>query len=292
MSARDDDDGLSSGRMSLAEHLEELRRRLFLSVAALAICFGVAWWFKESLTAAVMWPWRTAVARINADKLEKANAELAANPSLARTSYFTSDDPASMELKERLDDRLTTVAMGESFFFALNVSLYFAICGAAPFVLYQIWAFIAAGLYRHEKRAVLSYFPFSVALFAIGVWFCYRWVIPVGMYFLATTLPSDQVRVQVTLDYYFSFLSTLCLAMGAVFQLPLVILFLARLGIVEPATFGKYRGHFLIGALFVAAIVTPGPDWYSQVMMTIPMVVLYEIGILLARATGTRKVRG
>lgn len=291
MSARDDDDGLGSGRMSLSEHLNELRRRLFLSVAALAVCFGIAWWFKESLTGAVTWPWRTAVAHVNSDSVEAAKAALAADPSLPRTTFFKSDDPANEELRDPLDDRLTTVAMGESFFFALNVSLYVAICGAAPFVLYQIWAFVAAGLYRHEKRAVLKYFPFSVLLFGTGVWFCYRWVIPVGMYFLATTLPSDQVRTQVTLDNYFSFLSTLCLAMGAVFQLPLVILFLARLGIVEPHTFGKYRGHFLIGALFVAAVVTPGPDWYSQVLMTIPMVALYEVGILLARFTVKREPR-
>ncbi len=288
MAAREDDDGLGSGRMSLSEHLNELRKRLFLSVAALAVCFGVAWWFKDSLTGQLMWPWRDAVARINADKLVAAKQALVDHPELPRSTYFTSDAPDNEELKEPLDSRLVTVALGESFFFALNVSLYFAICGAAPFVLYQIWAFVAAGLYRHEKRAILKYFPFSVLLFGIGVYFCYRWVIPIGMYFLATTLPSDQVKPQVTLDNYFSFLSTMCLAMGCVFQLPLVILFLSRLGIVDPNTWGKYRGHFLIGALFVAAVVTPGPDYYSQILMTIPMVILYEIGILLAKLTGKK----
>lgn len=293
MAAREDDDGLGSGRMSLSEHLNELRKRLFLSVAALAVCFGIAWWFKDDLTASLMWPWRSAVARINADRVAAHELELAAHPELARSRYFTSDDPENKELKEdeKVDDRLVTVALGESFFFALNVALYCSICGAAPFVLYQIWAFVAAGLYRHEKRAILKYFPFSVLLFGIGVYFCYRWVIPVGMYFLATTLPSDQVKPQVTLDNYFSFLSTMCLAMGCVFQLPLVILFLSRLGIVDPHTWGKYRGHFLIGALFVAAVVTPGPDYYSQILMTIPMVILYEIGILLAKLTGKKAPR-
>jgi len=85
------------------------------------------------------------------------------------------------------------------------------------------------------------------------------------------------------LDKYFGFLSTMCLAMGAVFQLPIVMIFLSRIGLVEPKTYSKYRGHFLVVALFIAALLTPGPDWYSQVLMTIPMLFLYEVGILIAR---------
>jgi sec-independent protein translocase protein TatC len=143
--------------------------------------------------------------------------------------------------------------------------------------------FISAGLYKHEKRAVLKYFPFSVLLFLVGVWFCYQYVIPTGMYFLAKTLPLDQLKVQLGLDQYFSFLSTMCLAMGAVFQLPIVMVFFARIGLIDPKTYGKYRGHFLVAALFVAGVVTPGPDYYSQILMTIPMYFLYELGILIAR---------
>jgi sec-independent protein translocase protein TatC len=75
----------------------------------------------------------------------------------------------------------------------------------------------------------------------------------------------------------------MCLSMGLVFQLPILMIFLSRIGIVEPSTYAKYRGHFLVVALFVAAALTPGPDWYSQVLMTIPMLLLYEIGIVIAR---------
>lgn len=286
-SERERAEEFESTRMTLGEHLNELRRRLFFSLIALSICFGVAWWYKEYLTESVMWPWRDAVARMNADKLDAANADLAAHPELPRSTYFTSDDPP--ELKDRIDERMLMLGVGESFFFALNISLYFAIFAAGPIVLYQIWAFIAAGLYRHEKSAVMRYFPFSVALFMTGVYFCYRWVIPIGMYYLSTTLPLEQVKPQMTLDNYFSFLSTMCLAMGAVFQLPLVMLFLSKLGIVQASTYGKYRGHFLVGALFVAAIVTPGPDYYSQILMTIPMVFLYEVGIVLAKVSTRAK---
>lgn len=289
MSEESSAEAFEHSRMTLGEHLNELRRRLFYSLIALAVCFGAAWWFKEVLTEQVMWPWRDAVRRINADLLAAARADLAAHPDVPRTHWFTSDDPANEELKNALDERMVALGVGESFFFALNISLYFAMFAAGPFVLYQIWAFIAAGLYRHEKSAVMRYFPFSVLLFLAGVYFCYRWVIPTGIYYLSTTLPLEQVKPQITLDYYFSFLSTMCLAMGCVFQLPLVMIFLSKLDIVQPSTYGRYRGHFLVGALFVAAIVTPGPDYFSQILMTIPMVVLYEIGIVLARFTTRAK---
>lgn len=277
---------LEGTRMTLGEHLNELRRRLFYSVIALSICFGTAWWYKEYLTDYVMWPWKDAVAHINADLVTTAEAQLQEHKELPRSKFFTNDDPANQTLRDPIDDRMVMLGVGESFFFAMNISLYFAVFAAGPFVLYQIWAFVAAGLYRHERRAVMRYVPFSVALFLIGVYFCYRWVIPVGMYYLSTTLPLEQVRPQMTLDNYFSFLSTMCLAMGCIFQLPLVMLFVSKIGLIQPSTYGKYRGHFLIGALFVAAVVTPGPDYYSQILMTIPMVVLYEIGILLAKFSG------
>ncbi|MFM7280237.1 MAG: twin-arginine translocase subunit TatC, partial [Planctomycetia bacterium] len=110
-------------------------------------------------------------------------------------------------------------------------------------------------------------------------------LIPTGMYYLVTALPRETVMPIIQLEKYTSFLTPLCLAMEAVFQLPILMIFASRMGLIEPSTYGKYRGHFLIGALFVAAVITPGPDWISQVMMTAPMVVLYEVGIIIAKLT-------
>jgi len=279
----DSGDPFEHTRMTLGEHLEELRKRLFYSVLALSIAFGFAWWFKEDVSVWILKPWTDAVARINDDLRADADKNLAAHPELKRSQFYVSDDPADRELRHQIDPRPSAFSIGEPFFFALNNSIYFACFVAGPFVLWQIWMFISAGLYKHEKRAVLKYFPFSVILFLVGVWFCYQFVIPTGMYFLATTLPLDQLKVQLGLDQYFSFLSTMCLAMGAVFQLPIVMVFFARIGLIDPKTYGKYRGHFLVGALFVAGVVTPGPDYYSQILMTIPMYCLYELGILIAR---------
>jgi sec-independent protein translocase protein TatC len=277
------DDPFEHSRMTLGEHLEELRKRLFYSVLALSIAFGVAWWFKEDVAVWILKPWTDAVSEINSDLRAKADAELSAHPEYKRTQFYTSEDPNDPTLKNQLDPRPSAFSIGEPFFFALNNSIYLACFVAGPFVLWQIWMFISAGLYKHEKRVVMKYFPFSVFLFLLGVWFCYQYVIPTGMYFLATTLPIDQLKVQIGIDQYFSFLSTLCLAMGAFFQLPIVMVFFSRIGLIEPKTYGKYRGHYLVGALLVAGIVTPGPDYYSQILMTIPMYLLYEIGILIAR---------
>jgi len=286
MVATTEDDPFAQTRMSIGAHLEELRKRVFRSVVVLVVCFLIAWGFKEHITAVVMWPWREAVGKINADLVERYEAELLAQPDIDRARYFKSADSASPDyklLKDPVDERLASFGVGDSFFFALNVSLWSAFFLGAPFVLWQLWQFIAAGLYAHEKKFVYLYFPFSVGLFIAGVLFCYFFVVSVGMYFLSSTLPLEQVRPMVGIDRYFDFLSTMCLAMGAVFQIPVLMIFLSSIGIIDPKLYGKYRGHFLIVALLVAAILTPGPDMYSQMLMAGPMLVLYEVGIVLAK---------
>jgi sec-independent protein translocase protein TatC len=211
-----------------------------------------------------------------------------------RSDFFLSDDPADNRLRSPMNEQPAMFGIGESFFFVLNNSLYFAFFFGSPFVLWQIWQFVGAGLYRHEKRAILKYFPASVLLFVAGVLFCFFLLIPTGMYYLVTALPPETVMPIIQLEKYTSFLTTLCLAMGAVFQLPILMIFAARLGLIEPSTYGKYRAHFLILALFVAAVITPGPDWISQLMMTAPMIVLYEIGIIVSKlsARPRRKPEG
>jgi len=276
--------GVEETRMSLGEHLEELRKRLFRSVLVLSIAFGVAWFYKERIADWVLWPYRSAALQINATFVENAEAELARpGTTKQRLDYFLSAEPGDQRLRNPVNERPVMFGIGESFFFVLNNSLYFALVLGGPFVLWQLWQFVGAGLYRHEKRAILRYFPVSVLLFAAGVLFCFFLIIPTGMYYLATTLPQDMVNQMPQLEKYMSFLTTMCLAMGAVFQLPIAMIFASRLGLVEPSTYSKYRPHFVVGALFVAAVITPGPDWVSQVLMTAPMLVLYEVGIVAAK---------
>src|SRR2546425_8324247 len=112
------DDPFEKTRMTLGEHLEELRKRVFRSVIVLAVAFGFAWWFKEDLADRVMWPWRTAVVQINADLADKAEAYLKEHPETPRTKYFLSDKLDDKNLRDPIDPRLSAFAIGEEFFFA------------------------------------------------------------------------------------------------------------------------------------------------------------------------------
>jgi sec-independent protein translocase protein TatC len=284
MAARADD--LEHTRMTLGGHLEELRRRVTRSLVALILALVVAWAFKEEVLQHVMWPWRTAVQRINADLVVRSQAELELHPEKLREEYFLSNDPADLRLRNPVEERLSAFGVGDSFFVSLNVSLYVAAFLAGPYVLFELWQFIAAGLYKHERKLVHLYFPFSLLLFFAGVAFCYFLIVPSGLYFLSTTLPVDMVKPQLGLEKYFDFLSMMCLSIGATFQLPVLMVFFASIGLIDAKSYGKWRKHFIVIALLVAAFITPSPDAYTQLLTTAPMLALYEIGILLSRWRG------
>src|SRR5678810_1058661 len=140
----DSPDPFEGSRMTLGGHLEELRKRLFRSVIVLAIAFGAAWWFKEVLVDYVMWPLRSSVERVNAELVERYETVLKERPDVKRSQYFRTDAPEDKDLRDPIDPRATALTIGDSFFFALNVSIYCACFFGGPFVLWQIWQFIAA----------------------------------------------------------------------------------------------------------------------------------------------------
>ncbi len=269
-------------RMTLGEHLAELRSRLLKGLAVVLLAFIGAWIAYEPISALAMRPFDEAVVRINAHWEEVYAERVAAGED--PLSFFTSADPKTRELRERfrVGDRLTAISPTEGFTFILRICFYFALLAGGPVLLWQLWQFISAGLYPNERRAVLRYFPYSVVLFVVGVLFGYYVMVPFAMYFLGIAFDTDVVQPQYRLEDYFSLLSALCLALALVFQLPVFMTFAARLGLVTPKQMSSSRGYFIVGAFVVAAILTP-PDPYTQSMMAIPMVVLYEVGILAAR---------
>jgi Tat protein translocase TatC len=276
------DDSLESTRMSLGEHLDELRSRLVKSAAVFAIAFVIAWFSRVELAEIIRGPFDQVAERIDNHRDELYSARVEEEPELWR-KYFTSPDEDVRRLLHPTETRLLVTDVGEQFVFALNVSIGFALFIGSPFFLWQMWQFIAAGLYKRERRGVRKAFPFSVALFLGGVVFAFFLIVPTGMYFLQVTLDPDQVETNLRVQSYFRFVRTLSLSMGVVFQLPILMVFASRFGLIRPATFGRYRGHWVVGALIIAALLTPGPDFYSQLLMAIPMVVLYEIGIQIGR---------
>jgi Tat protein translocase TatC len=274
-------------RMTLGEHLEELRRRLFIGLGAIAVVFFVTWAFNEQATRIVLRPYDRMTAMLEEYYTDHYEEKLAADPELARSDYFelVGDEERLILLR---DKRMTAVAPGEGFFFTLKVCVYIALFVGAPVLLYQLWMFVAAGLYRREQRVVRRYFPAAMVLFVGGVLFGYYLLVPYGMYFLNRTTSIELVRPDFRLSEYWTFLNSLCLGLGLVFQLPIVMVVLARLDIVPPRLFAKYRGHTWVGAVVVAAFLTP-PDPFTQGMMAIPVIVLYELGIVCARWTAQKK---
>ncbi len=163
----------------------------------------------------------------------------------------------------------------------LKITLMAAFMLALPFVLYQVWAFVAPGLYSHEKKLMLPLVVSSTLLFVAGVAFCYFLVIPGMSQFIQAFAPAS-ITAAPDIEQYFGFVLTLFLVFGISFEVPIAVIVLARIGIVTIEQLRKFRGYFIVGAFVVAAVVTP-PDVISQLALAIPMCILYEIGIIVAQ---------
>jgi len=272
------DDPFAGTRMTLGEHLDELRKRLFRGVLAVAVAFAIALYFNREITEVILRPHRQCVERLNQHYLAQARAIVAEHPEL-REKYFEPDGSFRMAI----DERLTAQSPTESMWFVLKVAGYGALALGAPVLLWQMWQFVAAGLYRRERSWVRYFFPPALLLFASGALFSYFVIVPYGMFYAMQSAPLELVKPDIRLEFYFGFLTTLCLSMGLVFQLPILMTFLGLVGIVPAATFASLRGYFVVVAFALAALLTPGPDVFSQVAMATPMVLLYEVGILGAR---------
>jgi len=227
---------------TLISHLLELRDRLLRALIAVAIAFVPLVFFSNDLF--------TLIARPLIEKLPEGT-------SLIATSVVA------------------------PFMTPLKLALIGAIFVAMPYVLYQIWAFVAPGLYRHEKRFALPLFASSVVLFYVGVAFAYFIVFPLMFTFLTSTTPAG-VRMMTDMSSYLDFALLLFFAFGVAFEVPVATVLLVATGLVKVESLKKHRGYVLLGIFIVAAFLTP-PDAVSQTFMAVPMYVLYELGILFAQ---------
>ncbi|HSX61580.1 MAG TPA: twin-arginine translocase subunit TatC [Tahibacter sp.] len=182
--------------------------------------------------------------------------------------------------------QLVAIEVASPFFTPLKLAFCTALVVAMPVVLYQLWAFVAPGLYRHEKRLGLPLLVSSVFLFYLGGAFAYFLVLPMVFSFLAKITPEG-VAMMTDIGKYLDFVLVIFFAFGLCFEVPVAVVILVALGWVTPAQLTESRGYVVVGAFVVAAILTP-PDVVSQVMLAIPMCLLYEIGIIAARAIATR----
>lgn len=173
------------------------------------------------------------------------------------------------------------------FMVPLKVTLMAAFVLAMPVVLYQAWAFVAPGLYAHEKKFALPLVIGSTLLFILGMAFCYFFVFGTVFHFIAKVAPAS-ITPAPDIEQYLSFVMTMFLAFGITFEVPVVVVLLVKFGIVRLQTLKEVRPYAIVGAFVIAAVVTP-PDVTSQIMLAVPMCLLFELGIFIARFVEKRE---
>src|SRR6185503_362109 len=228
-------------RMSFLEHLEELRVRLIRSLLALLVGFAVCWGFAERIFVFITEPMRKIYPKIQ----------------------FIYTEPT------------------EAFMLYMKMAFFVGIFVAAPFILYQVWAFIAPGLYAHEKAWAIPFIAMGTLFFLGGAAFGHRVLFPLTFRFLGEFGGADMTFMP-KVDEYYSFYSWFLLGLGLVFQLPVVIFVLARIGLVTPGFLLRQFKYAFLAAFVISAVITPTPDMVTQTMLALPMVGLYLLGIAVA----------
>ncbi|MBF0313129.1 MAG: twin-arginine translocase subunit TatC [Oligoflexia bacterium] len=178
----------------------------------------------------------------------------------------------------------------EAFFVRIKLSFYLGLILSIPLIFYQLWGFVSPALKVSERRHVRWLLPLASLLFFAGMLFAYFVVLPVGMNFLLS-YQSDGLKALISVNSYISFVGMLLLSFGVVAEMPLIIIFLAMVGIVDDQVLVKKRGVVVVGIFLLAAILTPGPDIFSQLLMAIPMLILFELSIMVTRLRFIKKAR-
>ena len=238
---------MTDQKMPLTTHLEELRKRLIASLVALAVGFGIAYGFKERL-------------------------------------FFFLSRPLEQYLPE--GSTLQYIGIPEAFLTYLKISLFGGLVLAMPVILYEVWRFVAPGLYEREKRYVIPFVVFSMAFFLAGASFCYYIVFPFVFRFFMS-FSGGPIVAMPAIRQYLSFATRLLVAFGLVFEMPIFFFFLGRMGLVSYKSLARQRRIAVVLVFVGAAVLTP-PDVVSQLMLAGPLMILFEMSIQIVRITGKR----
>ncbi|MDY0117763.1 MAG: twin-arginine translocase subunit TatC [Sulfurimonadaceae bacterium] len=235
----------------LRPHLVELRKRLGISVASLIVMFFVMFYFHEPILNWIVEPLNVALQEVGKKSVHAA------------------------------DGMVTTSQVGGAFFVALKVSFFAAIIGALPIILGQLWMFIAPGLYANEKKMLIPFIVGGSGMFFIGVAFAYYVVTPFGFDFLIT-FGSFKFTPLINIEDYVGFFTKIMFGFGIAFELPIFAYFLALLGLVDDRQMKAFFKYAIVLIFIIAAFLTP-PDVLTQLLMAIPLIILYGISILIVR---------
>ena len=251
--------------MPLTEHLSELRKRIVISLCSIGILFMICFNYSEELFSVLIFPLKAEVKVV-----------------LTSPYFRVIEKPAAS---------LVFLAPAEAFWMHLKVSFIAALVLSLPVIFIQFWKFISPGLMPKEKKYFVPFLFSATLLFTAGAAFCFVIILPFAMTFLLG-YKTAHLTAMLSVGSYVDFCLKFILAFGAIFELPLIIIFLTRFGIVTPATLARHRKYAMLGAFILAAVLTPTPDAFNQLLMAIPIIVLYEIGILLSRVMHKKELRG
>lgn len=251
MTSTDKKEGTSERRLTLIQHLTDLRSCLIRSAIALVIAMLLCLTFSQSIFRYLQRPLLAV--------MPTGSAFIATNPIEALVTY-------------------------------LKVSLLAGIFLSSPVILYQIWRFAAPGLYLKEKKMALSFVLLATLFFVGGALFGYYLIFPVGFKFFVATLEGTGIQFLPQMKDYLGFISKMLLTFGLVFEMPLVIVMLSRIGIIRLEMLKKARRTVLVLMFLIAGILTPGPDVLSQFLLAVPLLILYEISLLAVRFLERRKL--
>ncbi|MFH1025212.1 MAG: twin-arginine translocase subunit TatC [Nitrospirota bacterium] len=246
--------------MNFMQHLGDLRKKITVSLIAVCVTFMIAFNYSEDILRFFMFPLRYTL-DFSVRKMYM---------------YYVYQD----KLK---DTKLVFLSPTEGFWMNMKISMVAALILALPVIFQQLWSFVSPGLHMKEKKYVVPFVVTATGLFLVGGAFCFFIVLPFAMGFLLTDKLGDFMMPMLSVGQYVDFCLKFVLAFGAVFELPIIIIFFTKMGFVTPKTLAKHRKYAVLIAFVAAAILTPTPDVFNQTLMAVPMIVLYEVGILMSR---------
>lgn len=246
--------------MGFLEHLGELRKKITVSLIGLCVTFVIAFNFSEQILRFLMFPL-------------KYSLDFSVTK---RYMYFAPHDKLQ-------NMKLVFLSPAEGFWMNMKIAIVAALILALPIIFQQLWSFISPGLHKKEKKYVVPFVLVATLLFLVGAAFCFFIVLPFAMSFLLTYKIGDFMMPMLSIGQYVDFCLKFILAFGAVFELPIFIIFATRMGFVTPQTLAKNRKYAVLIAFVIAAMLTPTPDAFNQSLMAVPIIILYEVGILASR---------
>lgn len=259
-----------TGEMSFLEHLEELRWHIVRSAIAIIVCAVLAFIFSRFIFDNVL--------------LAPKNPHFITNRLLCQLAEFLKTESLCINSKPFL---IQNIKMAGQFSADIMVSLIIGLIAAFPILVWEMWRFISPALYEKERQhAHGSVFAISL-LFLLGAAFGYYMIVPLSVHFLGTYNVSVEIHNQIDLNSYFSTVAHIPLATGVIFELPILMIFLTKVGIVTPGFMKKYRKHAYIILMIVSAVITP-PDIVSMILVVLPLVLLYEASIALTERTSRK----